>query len=137
MKEILNYEIATVSYDEISNSIIVVWKKPPTTEGYKVIFLEMLSAMSTYNVDALISDIFQQGIIDTESRTWLQNEILPKACKRGLKKIATVTPNDVFSKYYLESLKNAIIAKSLDLDIQFFDELISAQAWVMSEEVPA
>lgn len=135
MKEILNNEFATVSYDEISNSVFSVWKKPSTSEAYKLIFTEILDELSRYNASAFISDIYQQGIVGTENRLWLQDVIMPAAYKKGLRKVATVTPNDVFSRFYIENMKNGALGKALDLEFQYFDDLISAQAWVMSEEV--
>lgn len=137
MKEILNNEFATVSYDEISNAVISVWKKPSTSEAYKLIFTGILDELTKYKASAFISDIYQQGIVGTENRLWLQNEIMPKAFKKGLRKVATVTPNDVFSKFYIESVKNGALGNSLDLEFKYFNDLISAQAWVMNEEVPA
>ena len=136
MKEILNNEFASVSYDSESSSIITVWKKPSTSEAYKVIFSVILEKILEYKVEAFISDIFQQGIVSTENRFWLQNEILPKAYAGGLRKVGTITPNDVFSKFYVESIKNGVFINSIDLEFRYFQDLISAQAWVMQQEVP-
>ena len=136
MKEILNNEFASVSYDSESSSIITVWKKPSTSEAYKVIFSAILEKILEYKVEAFINDIFQQGIVSTENRFWLQNEILPKAYAGGLRKVGTITPNDVFSKFYVESIKNGVFINSIDLEFRYFQDLISAQAWVMQQEVP-
>ena len=137
MKEILNNEFAIVSYDSESSSIITVWKKPSTSEAYKVIFSVILEKILEYNAEAFISDIFQQGIVSTENRFWLQNEILPKAYAGGLRKVGTITPNDVFSKFYVESIKNGVFINSLELEFRYFQDLTSAQTWAMQEEVPA
>ncbi|MCK5701677.1 MAG: hypothetical protein KAI29_11010 [Cyclobacteriaceae bacterium] len=137
MKEILSNEFASVSYDSESSSIITVWKKPSTSEAYKVIFSVILEKILEYNAEAFISDIFQQGIVSTENRFWLQNEILPKAYAGGLRKVGTITPNDVFSKFYVESIKNGVFINSLDLEFRYFQDLTSAQIWAMQEELPA
>ena len=136
MKEILNNEFASVSYDSESSSIITVWKKPSTSEAYKVIFSVILETILEYKAEAFISDIFQQGIVSTENRSWLQNEILPKAYAGGLRKVGTITPNDVFSKFYVESIKNGVFINSIDLEFRYFQDLISAQAWLTNQEVP-
>jgi len=54
-----------------------------------------------------------------------------------LRKIATITPNDIFSQFYIESVKNGALANLLNLEFKYFNNLISAQACVMNEEVPA
>ena len=136
MKEILSNEFASVSYDSESSSIITVWKKPSTSEAYKVIFSAILEKILEYKVEAFINDIFQQGIVSTENRFWLQNEILPKAYAGGLRKVGTITPNDVFSKFYVESIKNGVFINSIDLEFRYFQDLISAQAWLTNQEVP-
>jgi hypothetical protein len=136
MKEILDNEFASVSYDSESSSIITVWKKPSTSEAYKVIFSVILETILEYKVEAFISDIFQQGIVSTENRFWLQNEILPKAYAGGLRKVGTITPNDVFSNFYVESIKNGVFIDLINLEFRYFQDLISAQAWVMQQEVP-
>lgn len=137
MKKILNNEFASVSYDSESNSIITVWKKPSTSDAYKVIFSLMLEKLLEFKAEAIITDIYQQGIVGTENRLWLQNEILPKAYNLGLKKVATITPNDVFSKFYVESVKSGIFLNSINLEFSYFTDLISAQEWVMNQEVAA
>ncbi|NJN28119.1 MAG: hypothetical protein HC819_20180 [Cyclobacteriaceae bacterium] len=133
MKEILNNEFAQVCYDSNSNAVITVWKKPATSEAYRLIFSEILNGIKDFKAEALISDIFQQGIVGTENRVWMQNDILPKAHTAGLQKIAIVAPNDVFSKFYIESVKNGVSEKCPALEFQYFQELISAQAWVLGQ----
>ena len=135
MKEILNNEFACIRYDGESNSIIAFWKKPSTSEAYKVIFTLILEKILEFKVEGFISDIFHQGIVGTENRLWLQNEILPKAYAGGLKKLATVSPNDVFSRFYIDSVQQASIANGMELDFQYFKDLNSAQDWVLGEEV--
>ena len=137
MKEILNNEFASVSYDSENSSIITVWKKPSTSEAYKVIFSVILEKILEYKTEAFISDIFHQGIVSTENRFWLQNEILPKAYAGGLRKVGTITPNDVFSKFYVESVKNGVFINSIDLEFRYFQDLTSARTWLMNQEVPA
>lgn len=137
MKEILDNEFAKVCYDSDSNALITVWKKPSTSQAYKVIFSLMLDKILEFKAEAIITDIYQQGIVSTENRLWLQNEILPKAYNKGLRKVATITPNDVFSKFYVESVKSGIFVNSIDLEFSYFQDLNSAQAWVLKQEVAA
>ena len=135
MKEILNNEFANVSYDIASNAIITVWKKPSTTDAYRLIFSAILNKIKEHKAEAFISDIFQQGMVGTENRLWIQNDILPKAYAAGLKKIALIAPNDVFSRFYVESVKNGVTEKEMNIGLQYFQDLISAQAWVLDQEL--
>ena len=136
MKEILNNEFANLSYNSESNAIIAVWKKPTTSDTYRYVFSVIVESIFQYNADSFINDIYQQGIVDTENRLWLQNEVFPKAYARGLRKVATITPNDVFSRFYEESVKKGVGINSIDLEFQYFHDLIPAQAWIKNQEVP-
>ncbi len=131
MKEILDNEFASVFYDETSNSIISVWKKPTTSESYRALFLFILDKIKYHSVDSFISDIFYQGLVATENRLWLQNEIIPKAYEAGVKKVGIVAPGDVFSHFYIESVKNSTQSWAPDVEMCYFQDLISAQAWLI------
>jgi hypothetical protein len=135
MKEIINNELAFVSYDDVSKAIITVWKRPSTEEAYCEILSLVLDKIIEYKSTALITDIYQQGIVGIEIRCWIQDEILPKAYGAGLKKIAFVSPNDIFSKFYIDSIKTGALSKSINFEYGCFQNLISAQAWLLNEEM--
>lgn len=137
MKEILDNEFASVFYDKTSNSIITVWKKPTTSEAYRGICNFVLQKIKEFGVEALISDIYQQGLVGTENRLWLQNEIVPEVFKSGVRKVAIIAPNDVFSRFYIESVKTGAQAGLSNVELSYFNDLISAQAWLVQEAVPA
>jgi hypothetical protein len=135
MKEILDNEFASVYFDETSNSIISIWKKPTTSESYRAFFAFILDKIKFYGVDSFISDIFYQGLVATENRLWLQNEIIPQAYGAGVRKVGIVAPGDVFSRFYIESVKNGAQAEACDVELCYFQDLISAQAWLINKEV--
>jgi hypothetical protein len=137
MKEILNNEFASVFFDETSNSIITVWKKAPMSEEYRGICNFILQKIKEFGVDAIINDIYYQGLVGTENHIWLQNEIVPEVFRAGVSKVAIVAPNDVFSRFYIENVKNCARSGLTDVEISYFNDLISAQAWLLREVVPA
>lgn len=137
MKEILHNEFVSISYDELSNAIITIWKKPVTSETYQIIFNIILEKLDALSADAYVSDIYRQGIVSTENRRWLQAEVLPKAISKGLRKICTIAPNDIFSRFHIENIKNGALLNAEDIEFRYFQDLISAQAWLINEEIPA
>ena len=134
-KEILNDGFASAHYDASCNAVIFIWKKPSTSEAFRLIFSEILKAIKGLKVTALISDIHRQGIVGIENRIWLQNEILPKAYRDGLRRIAVIAPKDVFSSFYVESVKNVAVKNSFNLKFKYLEDIDSARAWIMNEEV--
>lgn len=137
MKEILDNEFASVFYDRTSNSIISIWKKPTTSESYRALFLFILEKIKQHRAEGFISDIYYQGLVPTENRLWLQKEIIPEACKTSLRKVGIIAPGDVFSKFYIESVKSGTQSAIMDLEIAYFSDLISAQSWMLNSEVLA
>lgn len=137
MKQILNNDFANLYFDPLSNAIISVWKKPTTSESYRAFYTAVLENIVKYKAACYATDIYHLGLIDSECRRWLQNFLFPQAYKAGLRKVATVTPGDVFSKYYIETIRNSILFNSLDLEFNYFHDLITAQAWLLEKEIPA
>ena len=137
LKRIVNSEFANVDYDLASHSVIIIWKKTCTIEAYRLIFSELVGKISEYKINAFISDIYNQGIVASEIRLWLQNEILPKAYKKGLRKVATIAPHDVFSRFYIEGLKDTASKNFPDMEFEYFEDLVSARNWVKRVEIAA
>lgn len=120
----------------MSNSVIIVWKKPTSTEAYKASCCFVLKEIKRLGATGLVSDIYCRGLVSVENRLWFQKEIMPEASRARLEKIAIVAPNDVFSEFYIDNLKETTLANDLDIDIGAFQDLISAQAWMLGENIP-
>ena len=135
MEVIFNSAFAQVSFDEASNSVIAVWKKATTTPAYQETFKIILEVIKKYKASAFISDIYFQGVVGTENRNWMESEILPEAIRLGLRKIATIAPEDIFKKFYVSNVMRHAQFHNEYLKFKTFGDLISAQAWVMNKEV--
>ncbi len=135
MKEILDNDFTSVYFDDISNSIITVWKKPTTSESYRAIYTFILKKIKEFHADSYISDIFYQGLVPTENRLWLQTEIIPEAYAAGIRKVAIVAPHDVFSRFYIESVKNGTESLTQELEMRYFNDLVTAQGWLINQAV--
>ncbi len=95
----------------------------------------MLEKQVDHRANAYISDIYHLGIISKENRLWLQNEILPKAYQAGLKRVATIAPGDVFSRLHIENIKNGVFTHAFNIEFRYFQDIFSAQSWVMNKEI--
>ncbi len=135
MKELINNEFTQVSFDKGSNAIVAIWKKPVTKEAYQFIFTAVLENFKAYRADSFISDINLQGLVDMESRQWLQSEILPKAYKAGLRNVAVVASQDVFSGFYIASIKKVMLENKMEVEFNDFQDVASAMDWVSHQVV--
>ena len=136
MKKILDNDFVLVNFDETCNAIIAAWKKPTTSETYRLTILEIIDSLSLYHATACILDIHQLGLVSTEDRKWFQDDILPMAVTRGLKRIATVTSSDVFSQVNFESVKEAASRNDVEIEMDYFDEMNAAMSWITNTAVP-
>ena len=137
MEKILDTEFAIINHDKNTNSIITIWKRPSTSEDFRTVFSIVLEKVKEHKIHAFVGDICQLGLVGTEDRSWLQNEILPAAFAAGLRKLATVTSNDVFSRFYVEQIQNGHYATSNRVEFRYFNDLPSAQEWIGIQDIAA
>jgi hypothetical protein len=124
-----------ISYDEENFAVIAAWKRPTTTEAYKDAFRKILEIFRSNKAAFFISDIYHQGVVGTDNRRWMMETILPEAVKFGLKKVATIAPDDIFKRFYVETVRDSSKQRNEAVEFQFFPDLISAQAWVLNKEI--
>ena len=129
MKYYLDNTFAQIKYDPSLKAVITIWKRQNTTTSYKEIFNVTLQAIQESKAQVYVSDITFQGAVGTDSRKWMEQEIIPKAVQAGLKQVITVVPNDIFQKFYYNNVKNEVSKKGW-LDFQFFDTLENALAFL-------
>ena len=137
MEKILDTEFAIINHDKNTNSIITIWKRPTTSEDFRTVFSIILDKMKEHKAETFVNDICQLGLVGTEDRTWLQKEIIPQAFAAGLRKLATVATNDVFSRFYVDQIQNGEYASSNKLEFRYFDDLTSAQRWIGNQDIAA
>lgn len=137
MEKILDTEFAIINHDKNTNAIITIWKRPSTSEDFRSVFSIVLEKVKEHRAEGFVGDICQLGLVGIEDRSWLQNEIIPKAFAAGLRKLATVASNDVFSRFYVEQIQNGEFASANKMEFRYFDDLTSAQRWIGNQEIAA
>jgi hypothetical protein len=127
MKQLKENEYALIQFDEETKTLELIWKKTVTREVYRSIFLETLDLLIKQGSRNFISDIRKEGVIGPENTKWLQENIIPKALKHGLEKIAIVMDSDVFKEFYTENIKKAVAGNAM---INLFDSKEAAYNWI-------
>jgi len=127
MKQLKENEYALIQFDEETKTLELIWKKTVTREVYRTIFLETLDLLIKQGSRNFISDIRKEGVIGPENTKWLQENIIPKALKNGLEKIAIIMDSDVFKEFYTENIKKAVAGSAM---INLFDSKESAYNWI-------
>ncbi|UII28160.1 STAS/SEC14 domain-containing protein [Fulvivirga maritima] len=127
--ELRNDAFASIVFEKDMNAIVVVWKKIPSEEIYKGVFSQAVIELNSKGADKWLSDIRKQGVVGPSNTKWLQEEILPRAVKAGLRKIAIVVEKDIFKKFYIDNVKTTM---SETAEMHYFDNDEEARKWLNS-----
>jgi hypothetical protein len=104
----------------------LIWKKYQDEATYKMFFTKGAEAIAEFKASGWLSDIRKEGVVGTSLSSWMQQEILPKAMKNGLKKIAVVMDADIFKEFYVDSIKKNTGNEMM----RYFDSVESANEWL-------
>ncbi|UII25964.1 hypothetical protein LVD15_22085 [Fulvivirga maritima] len=124
LTEVLEEKYVKVLYDENLKLGKIIWQedKSLTTEQYQKPFQALLDWSNSGKTVALfLSDTRDQGVVSPENRKWFEYEMVPAAIKGGLKRAAVISSGNVFKRYYLNILLNAVNKFNLPFKI-FADE---------------
>ena len=130
---ILDTDFVKITYDTEAKLLIQRWKRIVTSEEYRKAFQVSLEAVSKYNIPLFLSDTSKEGVISPEDRKWLEEVIIPKAVKNGLKYSATIMDKDLYKKYYLSKIKNA--SEESGMRFRIFDNYDEGLKWLLSQEI--
>jgi signal transduction histidine kinase len=124
---------AEIFFDARINATGVIWKRPVTSEQYRMVFLKCLDFVHSYNTPNYFSDMSNQGSISREDQHWMFEEILPHAIENGLKKIAAVRPdiNNPIVIEYLNGINENV--RKLGAEQRFFTSQDDAFEWLRYE----
>ena len=128
-KVIYENEKVDIIYNPDFNNISIIWKKLHDEDTYKFVYETAYKAMIEYKATSLFSDIRNQGVVSPANSKWLQEELIPKAVKDGLKKVAVLMDADVFKKFYMNNISKAL--KKEGSFTKYFDSEEEAIKWLM------
>jgi len=126
---------AEVTYYPENRLLVLVWSGSPSKEEYKLPFLTMIDFGRKNPVDAMLSDISNQGIISPDNRKWFEKEMMPQAVAAGLKRAAIVTNGNAFKLYYINLILGAV--NKFPITTKLFNKRNEALSWLTHANVPA
>jgi len=133
MEEVLfSSEIVVLSYDKTKSSMELLWKKNANSEIYQEMFNKAIECSKHNTIRYFLSDMRNEGLIRMDDMKWLETEVLKRAVEHKIKKIALVVDDSIFSTVYAETIKKKL--RNSPIQVQFFNEMNSAKAWLFSEE---
>lgn len=132
MAEILyNSEIVRLQYEEDTKLIEMIWKKNTDSEEYRKMFGVVIEFSVKNTIRSVLSDMRNEGLVTLNDVRWLDKEVLSRAIEHGLKRIALVIEDTIFSTVYSDVLKKKL--EKSPIQVQIFSDTSSARVWLLSE----
>jgi signal transduction histidine kinase len=120
-----------IYYDGQTNVIVIVWKRPVTSEEYRQTHEILINSTNVYRSPGLINDIRLRGPITEQDQTWFAENVIPELVKSGPIRVAVVSIDDRFHNRTLEHIVTETHASTFDL--RSFDSLESSLEWIKKE----
>ncbi|OJJ18762.1 hypothetical protein BKI52_24490 [marine bacterium AO1-C] len=126
----LNEEFAAVNYNPQVNLVEVIWRTHQQSSHYRQAINAAYEIILKYGANKWLSDMRNEGVVSVEDQKWLKEEMVPKAFKAGLRRIALVVSKDVFVRFYTKNIQKPLVET---FQVRHFDDIEQAHKWLMSK----
>ncbi len=136
MKTLLDNDYCRIDHVDTIKAIRLQYKRSLKSDEFKNAFRTVLQGFEQNKCENYLSDSTRQGVVAMENQKWLETEIIPKAVKVGLKRIVTVVPKDVFTKFYVANMKSKTDQRG-GLEFRYFENLQDGENYIQSFYPPS
>lgn len=120
----------THQFNEEKDFLVAIYIGFLKHEEFVKISNDSLKLMVKYGTSKLLVDTSKLKVMPPENQEWIQESWFPRAMDVGLKKMAFITPENIFGEV---SAKNANEkANQLPLDLAYFSDYLEAETWLLS-----
>lgn len=130
-KIIYDSDLVTVNYFSEEKLIKVHWNNETDSFEYRKMFQSIVEFAQDKKVKYIISDIRREGLVSVDDVKWLEEEVLKKAIKFGVEKIALICDENIFAGVYADTVKRKLLKSPIK--VQLFSDLASAKIWLVAE----
>lgn len=130
-KVIYDSDLVTVNYFSEEKLIKVQWNSETDSFEYRKMFQAIVEFAKDKKVKYIISDIRREGLVSIDNVKWLEEEVLKKAIKFGIEKIALICDENIFASVYADTVKRKLL--NSPIKVQLFSDLASAKNWLVEE----
>lgn len=101
---VLNETYAKCYYSDETRIYVIIWSGVFSDDEYANVFETLLKFAEINKVIGVLSDVRDQGKVSAESRNYFSNYVSPKGDALGIQKVAIITENSVFKRFYLNTI---------------------------------
>jgi len=122
-------DVVQFYYDASLNVIVVAWKRPATSEEYRMAFQHLISALHQYQSPGVIGDVRNGGSMGEEDQHWFATAILPPLVEATDGKIGVIgLENAPAKKEYYERVMQ--LSKNIDLELKLLSNIHESYVWL-------
>ena len=115
----------TIEYDQANKRLTQTWTGFISSEEFRKAIDQTVAFAERNQVISIISDTLNQGVVKPEDTEYAAS-VMPKLFKSGLRKMAFVIPENIFTQL---SLKRFADKEKTD-DVQYFKSVSEAKMWL-------
>lgn len=121
----------TILYNARTNTMGLNWRRAVNSDEYRAMLTKCLEMLHVYRTPHWIADLRKRGNLSADDYRWFGDAILNEGSKNGLRRIACIDSAEEQMEQRVEMVK---YASRFDIEMKFFGNLSSAEAWIESLE---
>ena len=126
---LINKPYVTIERDDHLKCLIQTWKGFAKSEDFRAAIHASLEVFKKEKINKIISNTKSAALVNKEDTDWVAQVITPQMVQYGLRYMAFIVPNDVFTQLSVDNFKKE--ANSV-VSIRYFDQLETATQWLSS-----
>lgn len=127
LKNVRDNPVCSITVDEASRCIVVVWKQYATQLQLRFIHENMLALIREHRLCKILGDDTALPTIPSEDRFWIIEDWFPRAIASGLRFAASKAPVSYFGKLSIDQIQSAAPA---GIECRSFAKLDEAHQWL-------
>jgi len=131
LKNLWDNPICSITLDEASRCVTVVWKQYATQLQLRYIHENLLALIREHRLSKILGDDTALLTIPSEDRFWIIDDWFPRAVESGLRFAASKAPKSYFGKLSVSHIHSSAPPV---LSCRSFEKLEEAKKWL--ETVP-
>lgn len=114
-----------IEYDQANKRLTPTWTGFISSREFRVAIDKTLEFALKNQVVTIISDTLNQGVVKPEDTEYAAG-IMPELFKKGLRKMAFVIPENIFTQLSLKKFAD----KERNENVQYFKSIADANSWL-------
>jgi len=122
---------STHYFNKEKGFLVAVYKGFLKFEDFQDISNQSLVLLKQYRTHKLLVDTSKFKVMPPQNRKWIQEEWFPKAIQLGLKKMAFITPENIFGEVTMKET-NEKVEGEVPIDLKYFISVHDAERWLVT-----